>query len=96
MPVTRQQKEPVGWHLLAAALAGAVLIAQLLLGRGENPYVRAGGIACLFLSPVFIFPPFLLLMRHGRPPRQQPYHHTTIVVDRGVYSIVLSLIEADR
>ncbi len=88
MSVAKQQKEPVGWHWGAAVLAVAVLVTQFLLERGENPYVRAAGIGCLFLSPIFIFPPFLLLARHGRPPRGKPYYCTTTVVDRGVYSIV--------
>jgi len=88
MSATREQREPVGWHLLAAALAVAVLAAQFLLDRGANPYLRGAGIACLLVSPVFIFPPFFLLSRYGRPSRGQPYYCTTAVVDRGVYSIV--------
>jgi len=88
MNVPKQQKEPVGWIWVAAAFAVAVLVAQLLLERGANPYFRATGIACLLLSPIFIFPPFLILMRYGEPPRGQPYCCTTAVVDRGVYSIV--------
>ena len=76
------------WHWVAAVLAGAVLVTQFILERGGNPYVRAAGIASLLLSPIFIFPPFLLLMRHGRSPRGKPYYCTTAVVDRGVYSIV--------
>jgi len=88
MSVTKEQKEPVGWHLLAAAFAVAVLVAQFFLDRGANPYLRAAGITCLVLSPIFIFPPFLLLSRYGRPSRRQPYYCTTALVDRGVYSIV--------
>ena len=88
MSVPKQQKEPVGWFWVAAAPAVAVLVTQLLLERGENPYLRTAGIACLLLSPIFIFPPFLLLMRSGKPPRGQPYCCSTAVVERGVYSIV--------
>ena len=88
MGVTKQQMAAVGWHWIAAVFAAAVLVSQFLLERGGNPYVRAAGIACLLLSPIFIFPPFLLLVRYGRPPHGKPYYCTTVVVDRGVYSIV--------
>jgi len=88
MSFPKQQKEPVGWLWVAAVFVVAVLASQLLLERGANPYFRAAGIACLLLSPLFIFPPFLLLARYGEPPRGQPYYCTTAVVDRGVYSIV--------
>ena len=88
MGVTKQQTAAVGWHWIAAVSAAAVLVSQFLLERGGNPYVRAAGIACLLLSPIFIFPPFLLLVRYGRPPHGKPYYCTTVVVDRGVYSIV--------
>ena len=88
MSVPKQQKEPVGWLWVAAPFFVAVLATHLLLERGANPYFRATGIACLFLSPIFIFPPFLLLVRYGRPPHGKPYYCTTVVVDRGVYSIV--------
>jgi protein-S-isoprenylcysteine O-methyltransferase Ste14 len=86
--ITKQQTAAVGWHWIAAVSSAAVLVSQFLLERGVNPYFRAAGIACLLLSPIFIFPPFLLLMRYGEPPRGQPYYRTTKVVDRGVYSIV--------
>ena len=86
--MTKQQTAAVGWHWIAAVSFAAVLVSQFLLERGVNPYFRAAGIACLLLSPIFIFPPFLLLMRYGEPPRGQPYYRTTKVVDRGVYSIV--------
>ncbi len=88
MSVTTQQKQPVGWLWVAAAFSAAVLVTQWLLERGVNPYFRAAGIVCLVLSPIFIFPPFLVLMRYGKPRRGQPYYCTTAVVDRGVYSIV--------
>jgi protein-S-isoprenylcysteine O-methyltransferase Ste14 len=88
MSVPKQQRQSVGWLWVAAAFFVAVLVIQLLLERGVNPYYRAAGIACLLLSPIFIFPPFLLLARYGRPPRGQPYCCTTAVVERGVYSIV--------
>ena len=88
MSDTKQRQEPVGWIWVAAAFAVAVLVAQELLERGENPYFRAAGIASLLLSPIFIFPPFLLLLRYGRPPLGQPYCCTTAVVNRGVYLIV--------
>ena len=88
MGVTKQQTAAVGWHWIAAVSSAAVLVSQFLLERGGNPYVRAAGIACLLLSPIFIFPPFLLLVRYGRPPHGKPYYCTTVVVDRGVYSIV--------
>jgi protein-S-isoprenylcysteine O-methyltransferase Ste14 len=86
--VTNQQTAGVGWHWIAAVSSAGVLISQFLLQRGGNPYVRAAGVACLLLSPIFIFPPFLLLVRYGRPPHGKPYYRTTVVVDRGVYSIV--------
>jgi protein-S-isoprenylcysteine O-methyltransferase Ste14 len=86
--VTKQQTAAVGWHWTAAVFSAAVLVSQFLLEGGGNPYVRAAGIACLLLSPIFIFPPFLLLVRYGRPPHGKPYYCTTVVVDRGVYSIV--------
>ncbi len=88
MSVSKQQKEPVAWHWGAAGLAVVVLVTQSFLERGDEPYIRAAGIACLLLSAIFIFPPFLLLASHGRPPRGKPYYRTTKVVDRGVYAIV--------
>ena len=56
MSVPKQQKEPVGWLWVAAAFFVAVLVTQLLLERGANPYFRGTGIACLLLSPIFMLP----------------------------------------
>jgi protein-S-isoprenylcysteine O-methyltransferase Ste14 len=88
MSLQKDQKEPVGWFWVAAAFSVAVLVIQFFLERGANPYFRAAGIICLLLSPIFIFPPFLLLARYGEPPRGKPYFCTTAVVDRGVYAVV--------
>lgn len=75
-------------HGIAALLTASVLVLHFLVEGGENPYLRVVGLACLILSPLFIFPPFLLLRRYGRPSPGQPYHDTSIVVDRGLYAIV--------
>jgi protein-S-isoprenylcysteine O-methyltransferase Ste14 len=75
-------------HGIPALLTASVLVLQFLVDRGENPYLRGAGVACLILSPLFIFPPFLLLRRYGRPSSGEPYHDTSIVVDRGLYAIV--------
>ncbi len=88
MSATEQQKEPAVWLWVAGACFVVVMLAQCFLERGENSYIRASGVACLLLSPCFIFPPFLLLVRHGGGGRGEPYYRTNAVVDRGIYSIV--------
>jgi protein-S-isoprenylcysteine O-methyltransferase Ste14 len=84
----QEQKAPAAWHWLGTLSAAALVVMQFFLPRGENGPVRAVGIGSLALSVLFMFPPFVLLKRYGRPRQGQPYFCTTTVVDRGVFAIV--------
>jgi protein-S-isoprenylcysteine O-methyltransferase Ste14 len=42
----------------------------------------------LILAIVLIFPPFLLLSRHGGVAPGTPYYDTTQVVERGPYAVI--------
>jgi protein-S-isoprenylcysteine O-methyltransferase Ste14 len=82
------EKGPVAWAWLATVLAAVLLLFHVFLDRGPSRLVRAVGIGALLLSVCFMFPPFVLLKRYGRPRRGRPYFCATTVVDRGVYRIV--------
>lgn len=72
---------------LASLATVLLLIASLLLERGDNAYLRVAGIVTLALSSVFIFAPFFLFRRHGQSQGGGTYMQTQAVVDRGLYAI---------
>jgi protein-S-isoprenylcysteine O-methyltransferase Ste14 len=84
----RSDPQPPGHYAWTASLATVALILVVLsVERGHRPYLRWAGISSLVLAPFFVFPPFILLARHGRTRKGQSYLQTRIVVDRGLYTI---------
>ena len=83
-----QDRTPPGRCAWLASLATVLLlIASLLLERGDNAYLRVAGIVTLALASVFIFVPFFLFRRHGQSEGGGTYMQTQAVVDRGLYAI---------
>jgi AmmeMemoRadiSam system protein A len=71
--------------VIAVAL---LLITQFALPHGAVRWLSACGACALLLAPVFIFPPFFTLARHGGVAMGKAYFDTTRLVDRGVFAIV--------
>jgi len=65
---------------LASLSTVLLLIASLLLERGDNAYLRVAGVVTLALSSVFIFAPFFLFRRHGQSEGGGTYMQTQAVV----------------
>jgi len=84
----RQNQSPQLLDWAAVLFFAAVIIADRFLPRGDLLWLRLVGVLVLLLSSVFMFLPFIALMRHGRAEPGQNYMHTTVVVDRGIYSVV--------
>jgi protein-S-isoprenylcysteine O-methyltransferase Ste14 len=65
-----------------------VILVNLFLVRGDNPYLRGAAVVVLVVAGVFIFAPFFLLRNHGRSEDARTYMETNAVVDRGLYALV--------
>jgi len=72
---------------LASLAAIGVIAANLLLPRGDNAYLRGGGVVALLLGAGFGFVPFVQLRKHGRAEDGQTYMATQAVADRGLYAV---------
>jgi len=73
---------------VASLLFVILLLMTIFLPKGENPYLRAGGVFILTLAAIFIFLPFYFLSKYGRVGMGDSYMQTRQVVDRGPYAIV--------
>jgi protein-S-isoprenylcysteine O-methyltransferase Ste14 len=82
------QEPPRVFGLLASLCVAGVIVTHLLVESGDNPYLRVTGVILLLTSIIFMFPPFVLLKRHGRGHDGQSYMHTKTVVDQGLYAVV--------
>lgn len=83
-----RQKPPRAADWVAFLFSAIVLVVVPFLERGENRYLRAAGVPILAAAGVFMFVPFYLLKRYGQVDQAKSYIDTTVVVDRGLYSIV--------
>jgi protein-S-isoprenylcysteine O-methyltransferase Ste14 len=83
-----EPRRPWVLDVLAAVATAGLLVARWLGGRGDSDALRVVGTVVLLLSVPFIFLPFFLLRRHGRPESAKSYFETTKLVDRGVYRVV--------
>jgi protein-S-isoprenylcysteine O-methyltransferase Ste14 len=72
---------------LASLAMVSLMLVNLFLQRGDNPYLRGAGVVVLVLASVFIFAPFFLLRKHGRIKDGETYMQTNTVVDQGLYAI---------
>jgi protein-S-isoprenylcysteine O-methyltransferase Ste14 len=83
------EPRPPGHYAWTASLATvALILVVMFVERGHRPYLRSAGICSLVLAPFFVFPPFILLARHGRIRKGQSYLQTSALVDRGLYTII--------
>jgi protein-S-isoprenylcysteine O-methyltransferase Ste14 len=76
------------WDWIAFVSAALVLIVGAVVERGSSVPLRVIGAISLVLSAFLIFPPFLLLSRHGGVPPGAPYYDTSRLVERGPYAVV--------
>jgi protein-S-isoprenylcysteine O-methyltransferase Ste14 len=82
------EPQPPGHCAWTGSLATvALILAAQFVERGDSSYLRWAGICSLVLAPFFVFPPFILLARHGRTRKGQSYLQTRTLVDRGLYAI---------
>jgi len=79
---------PKAADIAAAVLAFPLLAAAIAIDASGPGWLTAAGVVLLALAVVFIFPPFFLLARHGKPGEGEPFFATTRVADRGLYRIV--------
>ena len=83
-----QQRPPRAADWVAFLFSVVVLAAVAFLERGENRYLRAISVPILAAAGLFMFVPFYLLKRYGQVDEGKSYMDTTVVVDRGLYSVV--------
>ena len=89
MSALDENLKPPSFHAWLASLAfGALMLLNLFLQQGDNPYLRGAGVAVLILAGVLIFAPFFLLRKHGRTRDGRTYIQTVTVVDQGLYAII--------
>jgi protein-S-isoprenylcysteine O-methyltransferase Ste14 len=80
-------KPPSFFAWLASPTVVSVMLVNLFLQRGDNPYLRGAGLMALVLASVFIFAPFFLLPKYGQSKDGATYMQTGAVADRGLYAI---------
>jgi len=83
----RQLKPPTRFLWIASGATISLIIVTQFLPRGGDPYLRGTGVFVLLLAAVFIFWPFYLLAKHGKPKDGQTYMQAGIIVDRSLYAI---------
>ena len=82
-----QPKPPKLFAWLASAATVFLIVITQFLPRDDDPYLRAAGVSLLPVAGLFIFWPFYLLAKHGRPEDGQTYMQARVIVDRGLYAI---------
>ena len=78
----------IGGVVLALAAVGEVVLTFLLYREDGNEIVRIIGWVIVWLSAIFGWLPILTFRRRGGVPRGRSYMQTTVLVDRGIYTIV--------
>ena len=86
-PDDQARQVPVLFAWLASAATVALIVTIQFLPRGGNPYLRGTGVLVLLLAGVFIFKPFYLLAKYGKPRAGGTNLQSRQVVDRGLYAI---------
>jgi protein-S-isoprenylcysteine O-methyltransferase Ste14 len=85
----RSPLDPPKTYAWIASLATlAVIVTAQFVPRGDSAVLRLVGVGALALAAAFIFPPFLLLARHGGRDEGESYLQTRGLVDRGLYAVV--------
>jgi len=88
MSIADQQKRPKAADVAGGCLILCVFAAEAVIDVSAPAWLATLAVALLLLVPPFVFLPFRMLSRHGRPPEGGPFFATTRVVDKGVYRIV--------
>jgi len=73
--------------ILTLASVGQIALAFLLHEENNIAVINLGWVI-LWISAIFGWLPIFTFKKLGRVPKGKAYLHTTILVDRGVYSIV--------
>lgn len=74
--------------LLLLTSVGQILLTIYLYTLPVADWVRNLGWVCLWLSAIFGWLPIITFKRFGGVKEKKSYIHTTLMVDRGIYSIV--------
>lgn len=74
--------------VLTIVAVGQIVLAILLYDTNGSSFVRNIGWVILWVSAVFGWLPILTFKRWGGVPQRKSFVHTTVLVDRGVYSVV--------
>lgn len=88
MPPRSVSARPSLWGSLAAALAAAEIVADVLLPDAGRLAPAVVGVLLLLVAIPLMFAPFVYLKRFGDVPPRRAYFETTRVVDRGPYALV--------
>jgi protein-S-isoprenylcysteine O-methyltransferase Ste14 len=74
--------------ILTLAAVGQIVLAVLFYDKDGNSFVINLGWVILWISAIFGWLPILTFRRFGKVPQGKGYMNTTVLVDRGVYTIV--------
>jgi protein-S-isoprenylcysteine O-methyltransferase Ste14 len=83
-----EQKKPYALDLIAGAFTLTLLVLNHFLERGGIVLLRRIGVIVLLGSVLLAFLPIFTLRKYGRVQRGRNYMNTSVVVDRGLYSVV--------
>lgn len=89
--MTIQQEEHTKPYILdwiAGAFTFLLLVLDRFLQRGGILFLNRIGVAILIGAIVLAFLPIFTLRKYGRVQKGKSYMNTSVVVDRGLYSIV--------
>jgi protein-S-isoprenylcysteine O-methyltransferase Ste14 len=83
----RPPEPPKLFIWIASVVVISLIAVTQFLPRGGNPFLRGAGVFVLLLAGVFVFIPFYLLTKNGRPKDGQTYMQASVVVERGLYAV---------
>ena len=76
------------WAWIASLASILLVVAAVVVPRGDNLALRAAGVTLLIASALFTISPIFALKRHGQGEEASVYMATSRVVDRGPYALV--------
>ena len=88
MTVQEDQKKPQVLDWIAGIFTLMLLVLNHFLQRGGILLLRRIGVIVLLGSVLLAFLPIFTLRKYGRVQKGESYMNTSVVVDRGLYSIV--------
>jgi protein-S-isoprenylcysteine O-methyltransferase Ste14 len=82
------QKKPYVFDWIAGAFTLAIFVLSRFFEQDGIPALRWVGLVVLIAALVLAFLPIFTLRKHGEVKRAKSYMDTSVVVDRGMFSIV--------